>query len=334
MGFNSKINQRAEEILSNKRLEALHNQDRTKSIVYSKFPRLQQIEQQLVVIGSETAKAVLNGVSAKEMIKKLAEKSLELQNEAKYILTSNGYSEDALEPHYSCERCNDTGRYDDETGRTVLCDCLKKIRIDVACDELNKTSPLELSSFDNFRLDYYDTAVENGATTSPYERMSKVFAYCKKYAKDFSLNSPSIIMRGATGLGKTHLSLAIANQVIQSGFGVIYVSAPMLLSQLEKSHFKYDYDTEEETINSLVNCDLLIIDDLGTEFQSNYATSTIYNIFNSRLLNRKPTIMNTNLTLKELESSYSPRFVSRVMGNCSKIDFLGRDIRRPRQDKQ
>lgn len=138
------------------------------------------------------------------------------------------------------------------------------------------------------------------------------------------------MMRGATGLGKTHLSLAIANEVIQNGFGVIYVSAPMLLSTLEKSHFKYDYDTEEETINSLVTCDLLIIDDLGTEFQSSYSTSTIYNIFNSRLLNRKPTIMNTNLTLKDLEKSYSPRFVSRVMGNCAKIDFLGRDIRRPR----
>jgi len=142
------------------------------------------------------------------------------------------------------------------------------------------------------------------------------------------------MMRGATGLGKTHLSLAIANEVIQNGFGVIYVSAPMLLSTLEKSHFKYDYDTEEETINSLVTCDLLIIDDLGTEFQSSYSTSTIYNIFNSRLLNRKPTIMNTNLTLKDLEKSYSPRFVSRVMGNCAKIDFLGRDIRRPRPRRQ
>ena len=131
-----------------------------------------------------------------------------------------------------------------------------------------------------------------------------------------------------------HLSLAIANEVIQNGFGVIYVSAPMLLSTLEKSHFKYDYDTEEETINSLVTCDLLIIDDLGTEFQSSYSTSTIYNIFNSRLLNRKPTIMNTNLTLKDLEKSYSPRFVSRVMGNCAKIDFLGRDIRRPRPRRQ
>ena len=142
------------------------------------------------------------------------------------------------------------------------------------------------------------------------------------------------MMRGATGLGKTHLSLAIANEVIQNGFGVIYVSAPMLVSSLEKSHFKYDYDTEEETINSLVTCDLLIIDDLGTEFQSSYSTSTIYNIFNSRLLNRKPTIMNTNLTLKDLEKSYSPRFVSRVMGNCAKIDFLGRDIRRPRPRRQ
>lgn len=334
MGFNSKINQKADEILNNKRLEALHNQDRMRSIVYSQFPRLQEIEQQLIIIGSETAKAVLNGGSAVEMTKKLAKESLALQSEARDILVSHGYKEDALEPHFSCTKCNDIGRYDDEKGRTVLCDCLKKIRIDVACDELNKSSPLELSSFDNFSLDYYDMDIQEDKQVSPYERMSKVLAYCKKYARTFSLDSPSIMMRGATGLGKTHLSLAIANEVIQNGFGVIYVSAPMLLSTLEKSHFKYDYDTEEETINSLVTCDLLIIDDLGTEFQSSYSTSTIYNIFNSRLLNRKPTIMNTNLTLKDLEKSYSPRFVSRVMGNCAKIDFLGRDIRRPRPRRQ
>ena len=156
MGFNSKINQKADEILNNKRLEALHNQDRMRSIVYSQFPRLQEIEQQLIIIGSETAKAVLNGGSAVEMTKKLAKESLALQSEARDILVSHGYKEDALEPHFSCTKCNDTGRYDDEKGRTVLCDCLKKIRIDVACDELNKSSPLELSSFDNFSLDYYD----------------------------------------------------------------------------------------------------------------------------------------------------------------------------------
>ena len=177
MGFNSKINQKADEILNNKRLEALHNQDRMRSIVYSQFPRLQEIEQQLIIIGSETAKAVLNGGSAVEMTKKLAKESLALQSEARDILVSHGYKEDALEPHFSCTKCNDTGRYDDEKGRTVLCDCLKKIRIDVACDELNKSSPLELSSFDNFSLDYYDMDIQEDKQVSPYERMSKVLAY-------------------------------------------------------------------------------------------------------------------------------------------------------------
>ncbi len=332
MAYSSSINIKADEILNQQRMKALNNQDRVKEKIFQELPRLKEIEQQLSIIGSQAAKAVISSKSsAKEITTALAQKSLALQKEMNTILFENGYNVDALEPHFECKICNDTGRYDNENGKTVICNCLKKLRAKLACEELNKVSPLSLSTFESFSLNYYDMDVQQGYTTSPYDRMSKIFDYCKKYASNFTLNNPSIMMKGATGLGKTHLSLAIANEVIKKGFGVIYVSAPMILSTLEKNHFSYAYDKEEETITALTLCDLLIIDDLGTEFQSNYNASTIYNIFNTRLLNSKPTIMNSNLTLKEMEKIYTPRFVSRVMGNCAKLDFLGTDIRKPKR---
>ncbi|MGN0475823.1 MAG: ATP-binding protein [Ruminococcus sp.] len=331
MAFSSNINRKADEIIKERRMKALGRSDLAKEKIYAEIPRLEEIERQLSVIGAKTAKAVLKGQNATESVKKLANDSMELQAESRRLLFLHGYDESDLEPHFTCPRCKDTGRYDDEKGRTVLCECLKKLRAEIACDELNKVSPLSLCSFDSFRLDYYDLDVHEGYTTSPYDRMSKILDYCKRYAQSFSLDSPSLMMKGNTGLGKTHLSLSIAKEVIEKGFGVVYVSAPMILSKLEKQHFSYAYDEEESTINTLVGCDLLILDDLGTEFQSNYTSSTIYNIFNSRLLNGKPTIMNSNLTLKEMEKYYTPRFVSRVMGNCAKLDFIGSDIRLPRR---
>ncbi|MGN0459693.1 MAG: ATP-binding protein [Ruminococcus sp.] len=331
MAFSSNINRKADEIINERRMKALGKQDMAKEKIYAEIPRLEEIERQLSVIGAKTAKAVLMGENAAESAKQLAKESLDLQAEYRRLLFLKGYNQSDLEPHFVCQKCKDTGRYDDEKGRTVLCECLKKLRAEIACEELNKVSPLSLCSFDSFDLNYYDLDIQEGYSTSPYDRMRKILAYCKKYAENFSLNSPSLMMKGNTGLGKTHLSLSIAKEVIDKGFGVVYVSAPMILSKLEKQHFSYAYDEEENTINTLVDCDLLILDDLGTEFQSNYTSSTIYNIFNSRLLNGKPTIMNSNLTLKEMEKYYSPRFVSRVMGNCAKLDFIGSDIRVPRR---
>lgn len=331
MAYSSEINRKADEILRERRNNALRQQDMAKEKIFAQIPRLEEIERQLQMIGAQTAKAVLRGKDAVENAKSLSEKSLALQKESRELLFNNGYTKDALEPHFTCPICKDTGKYDDEMGRTVRCECLKKLRAKIACEELNKVSPLSLCSFDNFSLNYYDMDVQEGYTASPYDRMSKILAYCKKYAENFSLDSPSLMMKGATGLGKTHLSLSIANEVINKGYGVVYVSAPMILSKLEKQHFSYSYDDEEDTMNTLVSCDLLIFDDLGTEFQSNYTTSTIYNIFNTRLLNGKPTIMSSNLTLKDMEKCYTPRFVSRVMGSCAKLDFIGKDIRVPRR---
>ena len=133
-------------------------------------------------------------------------------------------------------------------------------------------------------------------------------------------------MKGRTGLGKTHLSLAIAGEVLKRGYGVIYVSAPALLQKLEKEYFSRT-GGDTSSFDMLTDCDLLIIDDLGAEFRTQFSVSQIYNILNSRLLQHKPVIISTNLSMQELEKNYSERFVSRINGAAQKLDFVGKDLR-------
>lgn len=296
-----------------------------RKMLFSRYPRLDEIERELSSIGISTAKAVLKGQDAALLLSQLKEKSLDLQKEFEDILSENGYSKDYLEPQYVCDKCNDTG-YIEANNKTVICECFKKLLSDTACEELNKISPLSLSTFDSFNLNFYShNPDENG--NIPYNRMIKIYDYCLSYAKNFNHNSKGILMKGNTGLGKTHLSLAIANEVIRKGYSVIYVSAPDILSKLEQEHFSYDYDKEQSLVRSLIECDLLIIDDLGTEFKSPYTSTAMYNLFNSRINSGKPVIINTNLNGAELERDYSQRFVSRVMATCDQLDFIGTDIR-------
>ena len=155
--------------------------------------------------------------------------------------------------------------------------------------------------------------------------MSEILEYCKCYAEDFSPDSESLYMHGATGLGKTHLSLAIANVVAEKGFRVIYDSAQNLLSSLEKEKFSYSNSGERE--KEVLECDLLIIDDLGSEFSTQFTTAAVYNIVNTRNNRSKPVIISTNLTDTELEAKYSQRITSRIIGEYVSLLFIGRDIR-------
>lgn len=325
MPYSNDILIRAKEILSERRLNAVRTADYKREQLYTQEPRLQEIDRELSQIGIDTAKTILKSDDSRVNMQELADRSLLLQNEYNEILDKLGFQSSDLEPAYQCANCSDTG-YIETDNRTVVCDCLKKLMSDLACEQLNSDSPLKLCTFDSFRLDYYsDQPDQNG--NIPLNRMSKIFNYCVDYADNFSLDSRSIVMRGATGLGKTHLSLAIANTVIRKGMSVVYVSAPDILSRLEREHFSYQYKEEESTFNSLLKCDLLIIDDLGTEFVSQFSVSAVYNIFNSRILSGKPMIINTNLSVNELLTTYSQRFVSRMMGSCDKLDFIGEDIR-------
>ena len=324
MGYSNSVYKAASDTLHERRLNAEKAAERRKEEVYKRFPRVKELEKQISMGGIKTARAVLAGGDVKKAVSKLRDQDLAMQAEVKRILTDNGYPANYFEPKYFCKKCEDKGYYD-INGKTVRCSCMKSALVTCACAELNRYAPLSLSTFESFDLEYYDKSINPEVKTSPYEHMSKVFRLCQNYADNFSKNSESILMSGETGLGKTHLSLAIANEVIKKGYGVVYASAPPIISKLEKEYFSSDKD--DSLFSMLADCDLLIIDDLGTEFYSQFAVSQFYNLFNSRMLSNKPIIINTNLTITELKEKYTDRFVSRICGNARQLDFLGRDIR-------
>lgn len=325
MAYSKIVYSTAKDKLDARRNSALNMADYRKSQLYTEIPRLQQIDRELATIGVSTAKAVLAGDDAVALLSSLKEKSTALQQEYKSLLNDHGYADDYLEPQFVCSKCSDTG-YVEIDNKTIVCDCYKKLLSDTACEELNKISPLSLSTFDSFNLSYYsDKEDRNGKI--PYNRMIKIYDFCLNYAKVFRSDSKGILMQGKTGLGKTHLSLAIANEVIDKGFSVVYVSVPDILSKLEHEHFSYGYSNEQEIMQSLLECDLLILDDLGSEFSTQYSTTTIYNLFNTRVNMGKPLIINTNLTIDELAEVYTKRFTSRLFSSCSLLEFIGDDIR-------
>lgn len=325
MSYSDAVYSKAYSILDARRNRADSDAEERRLKIYAEIPRAEAIEKELSSCGVKAARAVFAGGDVKSQLKLLADKSGELRAELESLLTSAGYEKNALETHYTCPVCKDRGSVE-EGNKTVTCNCFKELLRECACAEVNSLSPLKLSTFDAFDLSYYPD-MENTEGVNSRRRMTRILNYCKAYAENFKRDSRSILMRGATGLGKTHLSLSIANELLQRGFSVAYVSAPDILFQFERAHFSREYDKEQDLLSTLSECDLLIIDDLGTEFATGFTNTQIYNIFNNRILRSKPVIINTNLTVKELENAYTQRFVSRIMGTCDKLDFVGRDIR-------
>lgn len=221
-------------------------------------------------------------------------------------------------PGFYCEKCKDSGYFDGK-----LCNCVNDIAKKLAFEELSRSLPLDNYSFDNFDLNYYPDVESDGA--NPRKRAASILALCKQFAKDFPNCNRSLLFIGDAGLGKTHLSLALVREILSKGYGVVYGSAQNLFGAAEKEHFSYSGETSIE--DSLLNCDLLVIDDLGTEFYSSFTASLFYNIINSRLLSGKPTIINTNLSFDELEKRYTPRIASRFIGGYDMKKFIGSDIR-------
>ena len=287
-------------------------------------PRALGIKQELAENASGIARAVLSGGDVRSKLEALKARSLALRNEYRELLAEHKLTETDISPAYTCPQCRDTGFIDG-----MMCNCLKRLQRSIAYSRLSMNVPLEKSTFETFSLDFYKS------DPAAYERMKGILAVCKEYAERFRANSSSLLFKGGTGLGKTHLSLAIANRAIEKGFGVIYDSAQSFAAALEKERFeRINSDAPEDTNSRLIACDLLIIDDLGTVTSTNYVVSALYNIINSRMLSSKPTIISTNLSMEELERRYSERFASRVTGYYGKFEFLGSDVRKEMRRKK
>lgn len=319
MGYTKQIYKLAAAELKARREYAESVAARHKQEFVQKCPAVLDIENEMAKTGLEAVKAVGAGENALEIVQNLAKYNLELQTKRRELLKENGFAEDFLLPAYTCPICKDTGVKDN-----APCGCYQSLLRELAYRELAKTTPLQLCDFSTFSLNAYsDKPDTNGVV--PREEMLTIYERCKTYAESFSANSASLFFFGATGLGKTHLSLAIADRVIQKGFGVVYGTAQNLLTRLEKERFGRIEDTDTESM--LLDCDLLILDDLGTEFTTGFTVAAVYNILNTRELSGKPTIINTNLSLSELEQKYSSRISSRILGKYEIYQFVGADQR-------
>ena len=201
-----------------------------------------------------------------------------------------------------------------------------------AADELNSTSPLKLSSFDEFDLSLYDDTEQTKLGATARKVMAKNLSICREYAENFHLPYTSLLIRGRTGLGKTHLSLSIASVVLQKGYSVIYCSAPDIFRKLEREQFG-NAQGDADTLEMLIKTDLLVLDDLGAEFDSKFYRSALYNIINDRINYSLPMIINTNYELAELEERYGERIYSR-MATMDMPIFIGSDIRAIRKRRQ
>lgn len=283
------------------------------------YPEISKAYKVMADTACECVKAVGLGADAQAFVAEIAKKNLQAQKVIADTLKNAGLAEDYLKEKYFCDKCKDSGFIDGK-----MCDCLKNAIKQITYNSLCDKIPLEKYSFNKFSLDFYqDYLNENGI--NPHDRMENYLEYCKNYAEDFSCKSDNLLMMGETGLGKTHLSLAIAGVAAKKGYSVIYNSAQNLLSTLENEKFGRSAVNGAE--QSIHECDLLIIDDLGAEFSTNFTVAAVYNILNTRLMYSKPTIISTNMSLYEIEERYTPRIASRILGNYVIMEFAGKDVR-------
>ena len=272
-------------------------------------PEIAAIDEELRGTGMAVFKIACEGGD----ISVIKERNARLNARRREIILSLGYPEDYTEPKYSCPICADTGFIDG----VRTCSCFKErlITLNVASSGMGRL--IEKQSFDNFDLEWYksDEAV--------YERMRSNLKDAKRYAESFSGKGENLLIVGGTGTGKTHITTAIAKVVISKGYSVIYDSAENIISDFESDKFKSGYSQKEPISDKYLDCDLLIIDDLGTEFQSQFSLVCLYNLINTRQNKGLSTIISTNLDSKKLAERYDGRIYSRIAGNDYQILVFG-----------
>lgn len=319
MAFNKKYFEIAAERLSRRRIENKQIEDIRRAEIHGRIPKYSELECRL----ADTMTRIIAAISEKasdseEAVKQAIKNNLAIQQEMGELLIQNGYSADYLNPIFTCPKCKDTGTVDGN-----WCDCFNKILNGIAAEELNSHSPLRLSSFESFDLELYPDRIDPVSGEKQREIMRDNFNECLSFAQNFNGRGYGLFMLGSTGLGKTHLSLAIANKLIQKGFCVVYGSTPELLRKLDKEQFG---KSDGDTMGLITDCDLLILDDLGAESKNDRYISLLYEIINARQSRSLPIIVNTNLNMDEIKNRYQDRLWSRLF-SMRVLLFCGDDNR-------
>lgn len=319
MGYNKKSYIETRDLFK-KREEAAKNEAfMRKAEIHSLIPEIRDIDNQLASTGAEVAIEIAKGSQDIEArINALRDKNIALQEKKAQLLAAHGYPEDYTKVKYQCPECEDTGFVG-----TRMCECFKQELIKNSIRNSGIAALVDKQSLENFDLKYYAKDPKNLMLMK--SNLDRIRDYIDTFAED----SNSLLFIGATGLGKTHLSTAIAKAVIEKGYDVVYDTAPNVFGDFEYERFGrgYNTDSEEKKTDKYFNCDLLIVDDLGTEMTNNFTLSCLYNLINTRINSGKPMIFNTNLTPSELESRYEKRISSRLMGEFAPSIFKGTDIR-------
>lgn len=302
-----------------RRQTARANAEDARAAAEAAVPALRHAEEEVRVRGVRCALAGASGKDRTAAAAALAKAKQDLTA----LLASSGRPADALEPHFTCKKCQDTGTFEGHT-----CICVHKLMQKLRREEIESLSSLSISSFDTMELRYYPNTMDDKLGEPVRSYMGSLLAELRAYAEEFDRSSESLMLFGNAGLGKTHAALAIAGIVLEKDFDVIYVSSPDFFSKLEALHFGADPGGEEETLLQIAaGADLLILDDLGTEFNSNFFLSTLYSLLNNRLGAHLPTIVTTNITDGALlEKLYTEKISSRLSAFVPCL-FAGQDIR-------
>ena len=320
MAYSAEVTRRAQQRLAQQKADHESRYNHRLFEAYEKQPRLKQIDLALrksMVLAAQAA--FTKGQDATQALLEVKEANLALQQEREALLAAN-FAPGWLDDSPICPHCSGNGYVG-----AVMCQCLREL-----CRQEQKQELMQLTCgierFDAFRLDYYPAETDPVFGVSPRLLMERNLQICKKYADTFGKDSGNLLFVGGTGLGKTYLSACIANEAAEKGASVAYESAPNLFAKLSKNQFEGDDMTRADCAR-LTDCDLLIIDDLGTELTNAFVIASLYSLVNERLLSGKSMIISTNLNIDEISQRYSPQIASRLAGAFRGLTFLGKDIR-------
>ena len=308
-----------------KRLNARFDLEQRETEVYAVCPKIKDIDSAIASESVSAGKKALMGDDA--ALKVLKDRIKELDEEKTVLLKESGFPEDYLKEKYECEKCRDTGFIGTEP-----CGCFKTAMTELIFEESNIKDIIDRENFKTFNLDLYSDSLESydkDLQATPYKHMKNVLAKVTDFVENFDTLHRNLLIYGNTGLGKTFLSNCIASEILNSGHTVMYYTTFELFDMLSKYSFRYE-DYPKETFSyrdGILTCELLIIDDLGTELTSAFTTTQLYSIINERLLGGLSTLISTNLTPVQISARYGERIFSRLSKDYDFIKLIGEDIR-------
>lgn len=291
--------------------------------VYAASPEFKALDESVSALSVQYGRRLLNGDT--QAVDTLKKEMAAIRKSRQELLAACGFAADYLEPVYECNDCHDTGYIGNKK-----CHCFKKAVCDILYEQSNLKEILQRENFDTFQLDYYPLnylETKSGHTYPARTMMADTLATCKEFVRNFRENRGNLFLYGDVGVGKTFLSNCIARDLIEEGFSVIYFSAPSLFNTFAQGTFDKNNPSSKDMQEYIYDCDLLIIDDLGTEFTNNFIVSKFFSCINERLLNKRSTVISTNLSLDTLADLYTERAFSRITSNYTLLKLIGDDIR-------